>query len=70
MVSYGFQCAAHVQTHILSICAGKLAKSTILNGFSALKALSEVISQPDGDVSKQNGGFRQAVEHLTNRYYS
>ncbi|PIL29277.1 hypothetical protein GSI_09327 [Ganoderma sinense ZZ0214-1] len=49
---------------------GKLAKSTILNGFSALKALSEVISQPDGDVSKQNGGFRQAVEHLTNRYYS
>ncbi|KAI1785714.1 PARP-domain-containing protein [Ganoderma leucocontextum] len=49
---------------------GKLAKSTILNGFSALKALSEVISQPDGPVSTQNGGFRQAVEHLTNRYYS
>lgn len=60
----------NVRTYTLIICTGKLAKSTILNGFSALKALSEVISQPDGDVSKQNGGFRQAVEHLTNRYYS
>ncbi|EPS95706.1 hypothetical protein FOMPIDRAFT_1038418 [Fomitopsis schrenkii] len=49
---------------------GKLAKSTILNGFAALKILSEVISQPDGDAAKQHGGFRTAVEDLTGRYYS
>ena len=49
---------------------GKLAKSTILNGFAALKVLSEVIGQPDGTVSKSHGGFRKAVEDLTGRYYS
>ncbi|OBZ78849.1 Poly [ADP-ribose] polymerase 2 [Grifola frondosa] len=49
---------------------GKLAKSTILNGFAALKALSEVLSQPDGDIAEQLGGYRTAVEDLTGRYYS
>ncbi|KAH9913415.1 PARP-domain-containing protein [Fomitopsis serialis] len=49
---------------------GKLAKSTILNGFAALKTLSEVISQPDSDTAKQYGGFRSAVQELTGRYYS
>ncbi|CDO69839.1 hypothetical protein BN946_scf184803.g37 [Trametes cinnabarina] len=49
---------------------GKLAKSTILNGFSALKSLSEVISQPNGDVARNYGGFRRAVEELTGQYYS
>ncbi|KAI0933069.1 hypothetical protein AcW1_000001 [Taiwanofungus camphoratus] len=49
---------------------GKLAKSTILNGFAALKKLSEVLAQPDGDAAKQMGGFRSAVEELTGRYYS
>ena len=49
---------------------GKLAKSTILNGFGALKALSEVINQPDGTVAKSHGGFRKAAEDLTSRYYS
>ncbi|KAI0935474.1 hypothetical protein AcV5_003891 [Taiwanofungus camphoratus] len=49
---------------------GKLAKSTILNGFAALKKLSEVLAQPDGDAAKQMGGFHSAVEELTGRYYS
>ena len=49
---------------------GKLAKSTILNGFAALKVLSEVIGQPNGDVAKTHGGFKKAVEELTGRYYS
>ncbi|KAI0757807.1 poly polymerase catalytic domain-containing protein [Daedaleopsis nitida] len=49
---------------------GKLAKSTILNGFAALKALSEVIGQPTGDVAQSHGGFRKAAEGLTSRYYS
>ncbi|TBU22092.1 PARP-domain-containing protein [Dichomitus squalens] len=49
---------------------GKLAKSTILNGFSALKTLSEVINSPAGDLAAQHGGFRKAVEDLTSRYYS
>ena len=50
--------------------AGKLSKSTILSGFAALKVLSEVISQPDGDTAKAHGGFRNACEELTGRYYS
>ncbi|KAI0694487.1 Poly polymerase [Cerioporus squamosus] len=49
---------------------GKLSKSTILSGFGALKVLSEVISQPNGDAAKAHGGFRQACEELTGRYYS
>ncbi|KAI0369996.1 PARP-domain-containing protein [Pilatotrama ljubarskyi] len=49
---------------------GKLAKSTILAGFSALKTLSEVIAQPDGDTAKSFGGFRRAAEELTGQYYS
>ncbi|KAI0694469.1 poly polymerase catalytic domain-containing protein [Cerioporus squamosus] len=49
---------------------GKLSKSTILSGFGALKVLSEVISQPNGDAAKAYGGFRQACEELTGRYYS
>ncbi|KAI0353197.1 PARP-domain-containing protein [Trametes cingulata] len=49
---------------------GKLAKSTILAGFSALKTLSEVIAQPDGDTARSFGGFRNAAEELTGQYYS
>ncbi|KAJ8495164.1 hypothetical protein ONZ51_g1849 [Trametes cubensis] len=49
---------------------GKLAKSTILNGFAALKTLSEVIAQPAGPTALSLGGFRPAVEELTGRYYS
>ncbi|KAI0770930.1 poly polymerase catalytic domain-containing protein [Trametes elegans] len=49
---------------------GKLAKSTILNGFAALKTLSEVIAQPNGDAVEPFGNFRSAVEELTGRYYS
>ncbi|KAJ7071556.1 poly polymerase catalytic domain-containing protein [Mycena amicta] len=49
---------------------GKLAKSTILNGFAALKALSEVINDPNGDAAKGHGGFVKACEYLSSRYYS
>ncbi|TFY57593.1 hypothetical protein EVG20_g8485 [Dentipellis fragilis] len=49
---------------------GKLAKSTILNGFAALKALSEVISDPNCDTAKQLGGLGNACVDLTGRYYS
>ncbi|TCD65883.1 hypothetical protein EIP91_002043 [Steccherinum ochraceum] len=49
---------------------GKLAKATVLNGFAALKTLSEVISTPDCDAAKNMGGFNQAVQQLTDRYYS
>jgi poly [ADP-ribose] polymerase len=50
--------------------AGKLAKSTILSGFSALKELSEVISQPDSFGTHGFSNFRTACEELTSRYYS
>ncbi|KAF9652042.1 PARP-domain-containing protein [Thelephora ganbajun] len=49
---------------------GKLAKSTILSGFSALKELSEVISQPDSVKTRGFSNFRAACEELTSRYYS
>ncbi|KAI0697472.1 PARP-domain-containing protein [Cytidiella melzeri] len=49
---------------------GKLAKSTILNGFAALKILSEVLNDANCDAAKELGGFRSAVETLTGRYYS
>ncbi|VDC02029.1 unnamed protein product [Peniophora sp. CBMAI 1063] len=49
---------------------GKMSKSTILNGFSALKLLSEVINDPSGAVAQQHGGFATACTELTNNYYS
>lgn len=49
---------------------GKLAKSTILNGFAALKKLAEVVEYPDGDIAKSLGGFQTACETLTSEYYS
>ncbi|KAG2129775.1 poly polymerase catalytic domain-containing protein [Suillus clintonianus] len=49
---------------------GKLAKSTILNGFAALKKLAEVVQYPDGDLAKSQGGFRTACETFTSEYYS
>ncbi|KAF8954823.1 poly polymerase catalytic domain-containing protein [Flammula alnicola] len=49
---------------------GKLAKSTILNGFAALKTLAEVIQNPVGDRAKEYGGARAACEHLSSAYYS
>jgi len=49
---------------------GKLAKSTILSGFAALKELSEVISQPDNIRDRGFLTFRAACEELTSRYYS
>ncbi|KAJ6627012.1 PARP-domain-containing protein [Mycena sp. CBHHK59/15] len=49
---------------------GKLAKSTILKGFAALKTLSEVIENPDGDTAKEYGGKIKACETLSSAYYS
>ncbi|KAG6887870.1 hypothetical protein C0992_010437, partial [Termitomyces sp. T32_za158] len=50
--------------------SGKLAKSTILSGFAALKTLSEVIEKPNGDVANQYGDFRAACAQLSGAYYS
>ncbi|KAG6903003.1 hypothetical protein C0995_008576 [Termitomyces sp. Mi166 len=49
---------------------GKLAKSTILSGFAALKTLAEVIEKPNGDVANQYGGFHAACAQLSGAYYS
>ncbi|KAF9229724.1 PARP-domain-containing protein [Gyrodon lividus] len=49
---------------------GKLAKSTILNGFAALKKLAETIEKPDGDLAKSSVGFQKACEDLSGEYYS
>ncbi|KAJ7924472.1 poly polymerase catalytic domain-containing protein [Mycena leptocephala] len=55
---------------------GKLAKSTILKGFAALKVdgiflnLAEVIDKPNGETAKENGGFATACSTLSSAYYS
>ncbi|KAH9486025.1 Poly [ADP-ribose] polymerase 2 [Psilocybe cubensis] len=49
---------------------GKLAKSTILSGFSALKTLADVIQNPTGPTATQYGGMRRACEQLSSAYYS
>ncbi|CAE6521178.1 unnamed protein product [Rhizoctonia solani] len=49
---------------------GKLAKSTILNGFTALKGIAEVLAEPNGARATELGGQRNACITLTNAYYS
>ncbi|KAJ6610782.1 poly polymerase catalytic domain-containing protein [Mycena sp. CBHHK59/15] len=49
---------------------GKLGKSTILKGFSALKRVAEVIENPDGDAAKEYGGADAAYAELSGAYYS
>ncbi|KAG8758365.1 hypothetical protein FRC11_003813 [Ceratobasidium sp. 423] len=49
---------------------GKLAKSTILNGFTALKGIAEVLAEPNGARATELGGQRKACITLTNAYYS
>ncbi|KAH7344899.1 poly polymerase catalytic domain-containing protein [Rhizoctonia solani] len=49
---------------------GKLAKSTILNGFTALKGIAEALAEPNGAKAAEFGGQRQACIALTNAYYS
>ncbi|KAF5392567.1 hypothetical protein D9757_002114 [Collybiopsis confluens] len=49
---------------------GKLSKATILKGFAALKALSEVIDDPNSEEAKKWGSRKVGCEELTNRYYS
>jgi poly [ADP-ribose] polymerase 2/3/4 len=55
---------------LTKVYVGKLAKSTILSGFAALKELSEVINQPDSSRYRGFSNFRAACEELTSRYYS
>lgn len=49
---------------------GKLSKATILQGFSVLKVLSEVLDQPGGPASTSRGGLNNACEQLSGDYYS
>ncbi|KAG1769586.1 poly polymerase catalytic domain-containing protein [Suillus occidentalis] len=49
---------------------GKLAKSTILKGFEALKKLADAIDHQDSDSMEALGGIQAACETLTSEYYS
>lgn len=49
---------------------GKLAKSTILKGFAALKKLADAIEYQDSDTTRALGGIQTACETLTSEYYS
>lgn len=48
---------------------GKLSKATIMRGFQALKNLSELFTDPS-KASQYGLPYQQAVEHLSNTYYS
>uniref|UniRef100_Q8X0P2 Poly [ADP-ribose] polymerase n=1 Tax=Neurospora crassa TaxID=5141 RepID=Q8X0P2_NEUCS len=48
---------------------GKLSKATIMRGFQALKNLSELFADP-AKASQYGLPYQQAVEHLSNTYYS
>lgn len=48
---------------------GKLSKATIMRGFQALKNLSELFADPT-KASQYGLPYQQAVEHLSNTYYS
>ncbi|KAF8320542.1 poly polymerase catalytic domain-containing protein [Cantharellus anzutake] len=46
---------------------GKLAKSTILNGFTALKAIAEVLADPGGSLAVSHGGAVRSHSHSFGR---
>lgn len=49
---------------------GKLGKNTILRGFQQLKDLAALLDDPNLATSKWQMPYSQAVEHLSNTYYS
>jgi poly [ADP-ribose] polymerase len=49
---------------------GKLSKRTLNSGFGILKSIAEVIANPNKAMELHGVGHRQALENLTNRYYT
>ncbi|KAJ7480240.1 PARP-domain-containing protein [Mycena galericulata] len=49
---------------------GKLGRTTISKGFSALKRLADVIDEPAGRLAKKHGGADAAYAALSSAYYS
>lgn len=49
---------------------GKLSKATITRGFQALKDLSALIDDPNSAAADYGTSFRNAVENLSNTFYS
>jgi poly [ADP-ribose] polymerase len=49
---------------------GKLSDRTLKNGFSILKELSELITDPSLAASRYDTGYGTATENLSNRYFT
>ncbi|KAJ7343833.1 PARP-domain-containing protein [Mycena albidolilacea] len=49
---------------------GKLGRSTISKGFSALKSIADVIDNPNGLTAQEHGGAEEAYATLSSTYYS
>lgn len=49
---------------------GKLSKSAIKRGYEALKALSQLLDDPGMATSIHNASYGEAVENLSNTFYS
>jgi poly [ADP-ribose] polymerase 2/3/4 len=47
-----------------------MSKKHILQGFEALKRLSDVINEPQGTLATELGGFDEACDTLSGHYYS
>ncbi|KAJ6574326.1 PARP-domain-containing protein [Mycena capillaripes] len=61
---------ASMNYNAAKIPLGKLGRSTISKGFSALKSLADVIDDPRGDKAQHHGGANTAYAVLSSAYYS
>ena len=61
---------AHLNYDANKLPLGKLSKNTILRGFQALKDLSALLDDPTLAASQYQTSFIQAVEQLSNLFYT
>ncbi|KAJ7677717.1 PARP-domain-containing protein [Mycena polygramma] len=64
---------AHLESmnyNAVKIPLGKLGRTTISKGFSALKRLADVIDDPQGSTAEEHGGSEAAYSVLSSAYYS
>ncbi|KAF7360059.1 PARP-domain-containing protein [Mycena venus] len=61
---------ASMNYNAAKIPLGKLGRSTISKGFSALKDIADVIDNPTGSAAQEHGGADAAYAALSSVYYS
>ncbi|KAL2068412.1 hypothetical protein VTL71DRAFT_16510 [Oculimacula yallundae] len=61
---------AHLNYDVNKMPLGKLAKSTIVNGYQALKNISDLINDPSLAQSEYGTNYQSALEMQSNSFYS